>query len=207
MSWSNPPIPSSTTSLATLVRIACAPWSTPLSCTGITEEMLADVTTSLEDARARVMQHVCADTLLVGHSLENDLHALRLVHVNVLDTSLLFPHHKVGVRVGCTRDTPDRAPLFALRCECWLSATSSAPFRSRHTTRPTMHAQPWTSCCSSSSMGRRMGCPLGGDRGTSYSTCSPKAPGATAWARLKPTETVCTGAVWWSTAAATCPAW
>lgn len=63
--------------------------------TGITEDMLANVTTRLEDARACVMQHVWADTLLVGHSLENDLHALRLVHVNVLDTSLLFPHHKV----------------------------------------------------------------------------------------------------------------
>lgn len=61
--------------------------------------MLSNVTTTLEDARARVLQHITADTLLVGHSLENDLHALKMVHVNVLDTALLYPHHKVRVYI------------------------------------------------------------------------------------------------------------
>lgn len=98
-----------------------------LACTGITEAMLEDVTTRLEDARVRVMEHVWADTLLVGHSLENDLHALRLVHVNVLDTSLLFPHHKVRMRwphVGVRWCCP-------LRCCTLLSPkTQGPPFRS-----------------------------------------------------------------------------
>ena len=32
------------------------------------------------------------DTTLVGHSIESDLRALRLVHRKVVDTSALFPH-------------------------------------------------------------------------------------------------------------------
>jgi hypothetical protein len=30
------------------------------------------------------------DTILIGHSLENDLHAMKLIHENVIDTSVLF---------------------------------------------------------------------------------------------------------------------
>ncbi|CAI5515001.1 unnamed protein product, partial [Closterium sp. Naga37s-1] len=33
-----------------------------------------------------------AETILVGHSTESDLHAIRAVHLRVIDTSLLFPH-------------------------------------------------------------------------------------------------------------------
>ncbi|KAH9977779.1 ribonuclease H-like domain-containing protein [Lactifluus volemus] len=33
-----------------------------------------------------------ADTILIGHSLDNDLRALRLVHHRVVDTAVLFPH-------------------------------------------------------------------------------------------------------------------
>lgn len=32
------------------------------------------------------------DTILLGHSLDNDLHALKLVHHRVIDTAVLFPH-------------------------------------------------------------------------------------------------------------------
>ena len=46
--------------------------------------------------QARFFQLVCSETFLVGHSLENDLKALRVVHSRVLDTALLFPHPKVG---------------------------------------------------------------------------------------------------------------
>jgi len=60
---------------------------------GITEEMLtgSDVT-SLETVQAKVLQLVSANHILVGHSLENDLDALRLVHERIIDTALLFPH-------------------------------------------------------------------------------------------------------------------
>jgi RNA exonuclease 1 len=33
-------------------------------------------------------------TILVGHGLENDLKALRLVHLQVADSALLYKHHK-----------------------------------------------------------------------------------------------------------------
>lgn len=32
------------------------------------------------------------DTILIGHALDNDLRALRLVHQRVVDTAALFPH-------------------------------------------------------------------------------------------------------------------
>jgi len=50
---------------------------------GITPQMLAGVTTRLEDVRRRLMELVGGDTLLVGHSLENDLLALKMVHSKV----------------------------------------------------------------------------------------------------------------------------
>jgi hypothetical protein len=52
---------------------------------------LADVTTTLADAQALLLKHVGADTLLCGHSLENDLHALQLIHERIVDTSVSFP--------------------------------------------------------------------------------------------------------------------
>ena len=45
---------------------------------GITEEMLAGVTTTLADVQARLRALVPAETLLVMHSGENDLQALKV---------------------------------------------------------------------------------------------------------------------------------
>jgi len=65
---------------------------------GITPAMLADdgPATDLETARAELVELLealpCA--VLVGHSLENDLRALRLVHTRVLDTAVLFAHKR-----------------------------------------------------------------------------------------------------------------
>jgi hypothetical protein len=39
-----------------------------------------------------LLQHISAETLLVGHALENDLQALRLLHAKVVDTAIMFPH-------------------------------------------------------------------------------------------------------------------
>jgi RNA exonuclease 1 len=38
------------------------------------------------------MGFINADIIFVGHGLENDLRALRIVHGNVVDTSVIFPH-------------------------------------------------------------------------------------------------------------------
>ena len=81
---------------------------TPYS--GITARMLQTATHSFTEARRAVLAVLAAvgartpgggagaaGALLVGHSLESDLKALRLVHRACIDTSVLFPHHRGGV--------------------------------------------------------------------------------------------------------------
>jgi RNA exonuclease len=36
--------------------------------------------------------YVSRTTIIMGHGLENDLIALRLIHYSVIDTALLYPH-------------------------------------------------------------------------------------------------------------------
>ena len=64
---------------------------------GITEELLRGVTTRLEDVQRRFLELVPAETILVGHALENDLKALKAVHMRCIDTGALFPHPRVSV--------------------------------------------------------------------------------------------------------------
>ena len=59
---------------------------------GITEEMLAPVTTSLRDIQARLLDVLHPRTVLVGHSLDSDLKAMQLTHPFIVDTSVMFPH-------------------------------------------------------------------------------------------------------------------
>ncbi|KAL2269748.1 hypothetical protein VTJ83DRAFT_1932 [Remersonia thermophila] len=59
---------------------------------GITKEMLDPVTTTLRDIQAKLLDLIDARTILVGHSLDSDLKALKLAHPFVVDTSILFPH-------------------------------------------------------------------------------------------------------------------
>ena len=59
---------------------------------GITAEKLSGVETTLERAREMLLELVHAETVLVGHALENDLRALRLLHARVVDTGVLYPH-------------------------------------------------------------------------------------------------------------------
>ena len=62
---------------------------------GISPAMMRRVKTTLHQIQQRVLQFVGADTLLVGHSLENDLRVLNLVHLKNLDTAILYPHPRV----------------------------------------------------------------------------------------------------------------
>lgn len=59
---------------------------------GITAEILAPVTVTLEDIQRDLLQIIHPHTILIGHSLENDLKALRISHLRVVDTALLYPH-------------------------------------------------------------------------------------------------------------------
>jgi len=76
---------------------------------GITEEQLVNVRTTLNDVQAVMLTRFKKNTILVGHSLESDLVALKLIHHYVVDTSVLMPH-KMG--------PPYKRALRTLSSEC-----------------------------------------------------------------------------------------
>jgi DNA polymerase III epsilon subunit-like protein len=57
---------------------------------GISAIMLEDIDTRIEDIQVRLLAMIDEDDIIVGHSLENDLRALRLIHDKVIDTSVIF---------------------------------------------------------------------------------------------------------------------
>lgn len=59
---------------------------------GITKEILDPITKTLEEVQDELKKFISKNTILVGHSLENDLRALKICHFNVIDTSIWFPH-------------------------------------------------------------------------------------------------------------------
>ncbi|XP_005077641.1 RNA exonuclease 1 homolog [Mesocricetus auratus] len=61
---------------------------------GVTEEDLANTNVRLRDVQAVLLSLFSAETILIGHSLESDLLALKFIHSTVVDTSVLFPHHR-----------------------------------------------------------------------------------------------------------------
>ncbi|GFT76866.1 RNA exonuclease 5 [Nephila pilipes] len=63
---------------------------------GVTEYMLKDVTVQLSDVQQHLQKLLPADAILVGHSLNCDLHALKMIHPYVIDTSIIF--NNSGIR-------------------------------------------------------------------------------------------------------------
>ena len=61
---------------------------------GITPEDLVGVTTRPRDIQAQLLFKIDAKDILIGHSLESDLRAMRLLHNTVVDTSVVFPHKR-----------------------------------------------------------------------------------------------------------------
>nr|CAD7397045.1 unnamed protein product [Timema cristinae] len=59
---------------------------------GITHEDLENVSTTIFDVQAALLGLFSDKTILVGHSLDSDFKALKIVHDTVVDTSVMFPH-------------------------------------------------------------------------------------------------------------------
>ncbi|XP_015250477.1 PREDICTED: RNA exonuclease 1 homolog isoform X1 [Cyprinodon variegatus] len=59
---------------------------------GVTEEDLVNATITLRDVQAVLLSMFRAESILIGHSLESDLLALKLIHSSVVDTAIVFPH-------------------------------------------------------------------------------------------------------------------
>lgn len=47
---------------------------------------------TLPEVQQDLLHFINADTILIGHALENDLRVLKIIHDNVIDTSVCFPH-------------------------------------------------------------------------------------------------------------------
>jgi RNA exonuclease 1 len=69
---------------------------------GITAEMLKDVTTTLKDVQNHLLDLFNNDCILVGQSLNSDLIAMKLSHPHIIDTSVIYHH---------TRGPPYKASL------------------------------------------------------------------------------------------------
>ncbi|EMC93235.1 hypothetical protein BAUCODRAFT_36908 [Baudoinia panamericana UAMH 10762] len=63
---------------------------TPYS--GITAALLENVTTTLSDIQRKLCSIFTPQSVLVGHSLNSDMNALRMTHPFIVDTTFLFPH-------------------------------------------------------------------------------------------------------------------
>uniref|UniRef100_A0A4W5REH1 REX1, RNA exonuclease 1 homolog n=1 Tax=Hucho hucho TaxID=62062 RepID=A0A4W5REH1_9TELE len=59
---------------------------------GVTEEDLENATITLRDVQAVMLNMFSTESILIGHSLESDLFALKVIHSTVVDTAIVFPH-------------------------------------------------------------------------------------------------------------------
>eukprot|EP01134_Creolimax_fragrantissima_P003780 CFRG3780T1 len=68
---------------------------------GISKEDMDKATMTIYDIHNYLKSTITTDTILIGHSLDSDLRALKLVHPTVIDTSELYQHHRgLPMKVG-----------------------------------------------------------------------------------------------------------
>ncbi|CAI2731493.1 unnamed protein product [Schistosoma spindalis] len=68
---------------------------------GITRDMLALIDTTLEDIQRELAETLPGDAILVGHSIGNDLEAMKVFHPYLIDTSVIY--NLKGNRAAKTR--------------------------------------------------------------------------------------------------------
>ncbi|XP_058795669.1 uncharacterized protein LOC131666782 isoform X2 [Phymastichus coffea] len=105
----------------------------------------------LWEVRYELRQFISADTILIGHGLENDLRALRILHPTVIDTTHLFPHDNglpyknslryltkkyLGVRVQQDEHNPVEDARSALYLVYYLWSQENNQIISRPIVRP-----------------------------------------------------------------------
>ncbi|KAL3272904.1 hypothetical protein HHI36_014363 [Cryptolaemus montrouzieri] len=62
---------------------------------GVTERDIYQINTkTLREVQRDILGFVNDRTILIGHALDNDLRALKLLHSRIVDTSLSFPHDR-----------------------------------------------------------------------------------------------------------------
>ncbi|KAL5963766.1 hypothetical protein TSMEX_008498 [Taenia solium] len=61
---------------------------------GLSIEQLEASQLQITDVQMELLQLWDEDTILIGHSLESDLTALKFIHSKVVDTSVVFPHRR-----------------------------------------------------------------------------------------------------------------
>lgn len=59
---------------------------------GITKEKLDPVTTTLAEIQQKLLKILTPRSILIGHSLNSDLTALKLTHPFIVDTTSIYPH-------------------------------------------------------------------------------------------------------------------
>lgn len=64
----------------------------PSRYSGITARKLESTSTRLEDIQIRLLEILNPQTIIIGHSLNSDLSALKMTHPFIADTSILYPH-------------------------------------------------------------------------------------------------------------------
>ena len=62
---------------------------------GLTAESLRNCNKNLKQVQNELLKFLNKDSILIGHSLDSDFKALKLIHKTVIDTSVVFPH-KMG---------------------------------------------------------------------------------------------------------------
>lgn len=69
---------------------------------GITPDILGSATLTLAQAQSDLIGKIHSDAVLCGHSLDNDLNCLKLIHRKIADSSILYPNpiasHKNGLK-------------------------------------------------------------------------------------------------------------
>lgn len=60
---------------------------------GLSERDLKKATKTVSDVQRDLLGFIHSQTILIGHGLENDLRALRILHSVIIDTAVLFPHY------------------------------------------------------------------------------------------------------------------